>query len=102
MNKNFRQSLFAAQDAQSILTLLETELTFQLALKAGAVLSRRQTKLTPEDATKIIAIRKTATLRHFMNRQMIFLQNHPRLRHSHPANILDKTHRPMLANSFDR
>ncbi|MCW1945569.1 PTS sugar transporter subunit IIA [Escherichia coli] len=28
VNKNFRQSLFAAQDAQSILTLLETELTF--------------------------------------------------------------------------
>lgn len=28
VNKNFRQLLFAAQDAQSILTLLETELTF--------------------------------------------------------------------------
>ncbi len=28
LNKNFRQSQFAAQDAQSILTLLETELTF--------------------------------------------------------------------------
>ncbi|XPE48185.1 hypothetical protein ACNKHL_14685 [Shigella flexneri] len=28
VNKNFRQSLFAAQDARSILTLLETELTF--------------------------------------------------------------------------
>ncbi len=38
-----------------------------LALKTGAVLSRRQTKLTPENATKIVAIRKTATLCHFMN-----------------------------------
>lgn len=28
VNKTFRQSLFAAQDAQSILALLETELTF--------------------------------------------------------------------------
>lgn len=35
VNKNFRQSLFAAKDAQSILTLLETELTFKFSPENG-------------------------------------------------------------------
>ncbi|GDU03323.1 PTS fructose transporter subunit IIA [Escherichia coli] len=35
VNKNFRQSLFAAQDAQSILTLLETELTSDVSPENG-------------------------------------------------------------------
>lgn len=47
VNKNFRQSLFAAQDAQSILDVAKRNNILNVALKTCAILSRRQTKLTP-------------------------------------------------------
>ncbi len=52
VNKNFRQSLFAAQDAKYSDAAGNGINLLTLALKTCAILSRRQTKLTPENATK--------------------------------------------------